>query len=166
MKASGRVAKYTAAMNATNLNGLSSLAHSRVARLTGRTRTLVLTLALFAAAFGLGGCSVSRYAQLKEKSGEVESSLRSEQRRVVALPAGEPERAARLDHLTGLRAMLSAANIGLGATRYAVPEDKKDLAYDVLDEAYGTIEWNIPLGPSEPKRAMPSRFSGGVLKLD
>lgn len=127
---------------------------------------VLMLLAVLAASFTLGGCSVSRYGQLKEKASDVESSLRSEQRRVVALPAGEVERSARLDHLTNLRAMLSAANIGLGATRYAVPEDKRDLAYDILDEAYGTIEWNIPLGPTEPKRAMPTRFNNGVLRLD
>ncbi len=131
--------------------------------LSGSLRAAIVAAVLAAT---LGGCSVSRYAQLREKAGDVESSLKAEQRRVVALPSDQPEREARLDHLSGLRTMLSAANIGLGATRYAIPEEKRDLAYDVLEEAYGTIEWNIPLGPSEPKRAMPARFSGGVLKLD
>jgi hypothetical protein len=131
--------------------------------LSGSLRAAIVTAVLAAT---LGGCSVSRYAQLREKAGDVESSLKAEQRRVVALPSDQPEREARLDHLSGLRTMLSAANIGLGATRYAIPEEKRDLAYDVLEEAYGTIEWNIPLGPSEPKRPMPARFSSAVLKLD
>ena len=114
----------------------------------------------------LGGCSVTRYGEVKAKASDVESELKSEQRRVVAMPASAEDKDARLDHLTGLRGMLSAANIGLSATRYAIPEDKRDLAYDVLEEAYGTIEWNIPLGPSEPKRAMPARFNNGALRLD
>ena len=122
--------------------------------------------ALIAMAAALGGCSVTRYGQLKAKASDVESELKSEQRRVVAMSASAADKDARLDHLTGLRGMLSAANIGLSATRYAIPEDNRDLAYDVLEEAYGTIEWNIPLGPSEPKRAMPARFNNGALRLD
>lgn len=131
--------------------------------LSGSLRTAIVAAVLAAA---LGGCSVSRYGQLRDKADDVESSLKSEQRRVVALSPDQPEREARLDHLSGLRTMLSATNIGLGATRYAIPEEKRDLAYDILEEAYGTIEWNIPLGPTEPKRAMPARFNNGVLKLD
>jgi len=129
-------------------------------------RPAIMASVLVAAAAALGGCSVTRYGELRNKASDVESELKSEQRRVVAMAPGEGEKDARLDHLTGLRAMLSATNIGLSATRYAIPEEKRDLAYDVLEEAYGTIEWNIPLGPSEPKRAMPARFKNGALKLD
>lgn len=129
-------------------------------------RPAIMASVLVAAAAALGGCSVTRYGELRNKASDVESELKSEQRRVVAMAPAEGEKDARLDHLTGLRAMLSATNIGLSATRYAIPEEKRDLAYDVLEEAYGTIEWNIPLGPSEPKRAMPARFKNGALKLD
>ncbi len=129
-------------------------------------RPAIMASVLVAAAAALGGCSVTRYGELRNKASDVESELKSEQRRVVAMAPGEGEKDARLDHLTGLRAMLSATNIGLSATRYAIPEEKRDLAYDVLEEAYGTIEWNIPLGPSERKRAMPARFKNGALKLD
>jgi hypothetical protein len=49
---------------------------------------------------------------------------------------------------------------------HTVPADKRDIAYDVLDEAYDTIQWNIPLGPRDQKRVLPRGFENGTLKLD
>ncbi len=112
----------------------------------------------------LGGCAASRVDQLHRKADRVEASLKGEQRRVLALTSAD--RAQRLDHLNSLRTTLSAANVGLGAVPHLVEPDKRDVAYDVLEEVYDTIEWNIPLGPGDPQRPLPSRFSNGVLKLN
>lgn len=84
----------------------------------------------------LTGCA-SRYDQLRAKSDRVEAALVAERSKVAA--AAPPDGSARLSHLSDLRATLSAANIGLGATRY-IPKDQRDVAYDILDEVYGTIE--------------------------
>lgn len=124
----------------------------------------VAIVAICCAAAMLPGCAVSRYAQLQKKSDKVESALKSEQRRVLGSQA-ESDRQARLDHLTDLRLTLSAADIGLSTVKYAVPAEEQDLAYDVIEQVYDTIDWNIPLGPSEAKRQLPAQFSGGKLNL-
>lgn len=111
------------------------------------------------------GCAVSRYQQLQRKSDKVESSLKSEQKRVIAI-SGDSSRQARLDHLSDLRLSLSAADIGLSTVKYAVPVEEQDLAYDIIEQVYDTIDWNIPLGPTEAKRAMPAQFSNGRLNLN
>lgn len=113
----------------------------------------------------LPGCAVSRYAQLQKKSDKVESSLKSEQKRVLSLNT-DPTRQSRLDHLSDLRLSLSAADIGLSTVKYAVPAEEQDLAYDVIEQVYDTIDWNIPLGPAESKRPMPTQFSNGRLNLN
>lgn len=119
-------------------------------------------LILLALTFTLTGCA-SRYDQLRTKSGRVESALIAERTKVSATDAND--RSARLSHLSDLRATLSAANVGLGATRY-IPKEQREVAYDILDEVYGTIEWNIPLGPSDKKKPLPSSFSpDGTLRL-
>lgn len=120
---------------------------------------------LLAAAITLTGCATSRIDQLRNKSDRVESHLIRERDRVSLLASTDPERLERLDHLTTLRATLSAANIGLGTIPHFVPIDKRDLAYDVIDEAYDTIDWNIPLGPNDPKKPLPLRFQNGSLNL-
>lgn len=111
----------------------------------------------------LAGCTMSRVEQLERKSDRVAASLKSEQTRVLALNAAD--RTQRLDHLNMLRATLSAANVGLGAVPHFTQPAERDIAYDVIEEVYDTIEWNIPLGPGDPQRPLPSQFSGGVLKL-
>lgn len=115
----------------------------------------LLVPALAALTLALGACA-SRYDQLRSKSSRVESALLAERSRVNASEA--PDRDARLGHLSELRTTLSAANVGLGATRY-MPSDQRDLAFDVLDEVYSAIEWNIPLGPEEAKRSLPLSFN-------
>jgi hypothetical protein len=110
----------------------------------------------------LTGCA-SRYDQLRAKSDRVESALVAERDRQSASDA--TDRDARLSHLSKLRATLSAANVGLNTTRY-IPKEQREVAYDILDEVYGTIEWNIPLGPSDNKKPLPSNFnSDGTLRL-
>lgn len=112
----------------------------------------------------LTGCAMSRADKLEAKSERVEKALLAEQRRIIETQ--DAERQARLDHLTQLRTLLSAANISLGVVPHTVPADKRDIAYDVLDEAYDTIQWNIPLGPRDQKRVLPRGFENGTLKLD
>ncbi|MBU6412942.1 MAG: hypothetical protein KGS45_05670 [Planctomycetes bacterium] len=113
----------------------------------------------------MGGCALSRYDQLQRKSDKVESALKSEQKRVLDLNA-DSTRQARLDHLSDLRLSLSATDIGLSTVKYAVPVDEQDLAYDVIEQVYDTIDWNIPLGPTEAKRPMPAQFTNGKLNLN
>lgn len=112
----------------------------------------------------LGGCALSRYDQLQRKSDKVESALKSEQKRVLNLSA-DPSRQARLDHLSDLRLTLSATDIGLSTVKYAIPADEQTLAYDVIEQVYDTIDWNIPLGPEQAKRPMPAQFTNGRLNL-
>jgi hypothetical protein len=128
-------------------------------------RRLVTVFMALGVVSQLVGCAVSRYDELKSMSGRVEKSLRSEQRRVVGL-ADDPSRGARLDHLSQLKYTLSAANVGLGAIPYAIEEAQRPIAYDVIEEVYSTIEWNIPLGPTDAKKPLPRQFSTGTLKLD
>lgn len=124
-------------------------------------------VALAAAPFVLGACALSRQAQLERKSEKVEGELRDEQRRVLSvMPPATPEREARLDHLTNLRATLSMANVALGAVPWTIPDPQRGTAYDVLDEVYETIRWNIPLGPEDAKRPMPAEFRSGRLDLN
>lgn len=113
----------------------------------------------------LGGCAASRYDQLRSKSAKIDTALTRERDRAVALPAESPVRAQRIEHLSRLRNELSAVNLGLTGVRRAMPDDMRDVAYDVLEQAYDTINWNIPLGPGDALKPMPSQFSGGVLKL-
>lgn len=130
-----------------------------------RRRPLLTAFILLGIASQLLGCAVSRHDQLKSMSGRVEKSLRAEQSRVIAL-TDDPTRGARLDHLSQLKYTLSAANVGLGAVPYAIDEAQRPMAYDVLEEVYSTIDWNIPLGPNDPKRALPQQFSSGTLQLN
>jgi hypothetical protein len=114
----------------------------------------------------LGGCATNRRDMLRDKADDVGSRLKAEQQRVVAMDQMDPTRAARLDHLTQLRASLSAANVALGAVPRFFKDTEQQTAFDVLEEVYDTIDWNIPLGPGEQPRKVPSQFSTGVLKLN
>ena len=123
-------------------------------------RTLVLACAALLGA----GCATSHVDQLHSRAERIETSLRREQAKVLEGRYPAESRQQRLDHLTELRASLSAANVGLGAVRF-LPEQDREAGYDVLDEVYGTIEWNIPLSPSETPRSLPPQFTGGQLRL-
>lgn len=112
----------------------------------------------------LSACA-SRYDQLKSESARVETALTKEQSLVLNTDKSPADRQARLDYLSQLRTTLSAANIGLATIRYAVPADKQPIAYDVLEEVYGTIKWNIPLGPDDAKKQLPQLFKGNQLNI-
>lgn len=127
----------------------------------------VRTLAVVLLVGTLAACSTGRLAKLERKADRIEASLRAEQKRVLSMGPGEPGRAARMDYLSQLRGTLSAANVALGTVPYVIEEPQRPIAYDVIEEVYSTIEWNIPLGPNDPaKKQLPSQFSGNALRLD
>jgi hypothetical protein len=129
------------------------------------TRAPAIVAAITATALiALGGCSVSRHDQLRSRADKVETNLKKERNRVLAAQADD--RAARLSHLSGLHNTLSMANIALAAVPLVIPEPERPMAYDVLDEAYSTIDWNIPLGPTDAKRPMPTQLQGSSLRLN
>lgn len=111
------------------------------------------------------GCALTRRQQLEARSESINGRLMSERTRVLALPASDAERPARIDHLTNLKLTLSAANVALGSVPHVVPEEQRPLAYDILQEVYGTIDWNIPLGPAETKKPLPAGWAGNALQL-
>jgi len=121
--------------------------------------TLFLALPLLLAA-----CA-TRYDELKSESYRVETALTKEQALVLNTDKSAADRQQRLDYLSQLRTTLSAANIGLSTVKYVVPADKQPLAYDVIQEVYGTIKWNIPLGPSDPKKQLPQLFKNNQLNI-
>lgn len=131
-----------------------------------RIQTVVRGVATAMLILALTACASSREMMLRRKADRVETQLKSEQKRVLAMPTEDSSRPARLSHLDELRTTLSAANVALGTVSDYVPSPYRGTAYDVLDEVYGTIEWNIPLGPTEMRRALPRQFQGGVLKLN
>lgn len=131
-------------------------------RRTAARHQAFIALALCAAA--LPGCATSRYDQLRARSNHVGKRLSDEQQTVLAQPP-EALRQQRLDHLTTLHYTHSAADIALGSVRHVVPKEQHDLAYDVIDEVYDSIEWNIPLIPGDTLRPLPAAFSGNTLNL-
>ncbi|MFN5946690.1 MAG: hypothetical protein ACK5ZG_00775 [Phycisphaerae bacterium] len=124
-------------------------------------------IVMIAATAMLAGCSKSRLEMVRDKADSVESSLKSEQKRVLKLGPQDTTRRARLEHLNEMQYSLRAANIGLAAIPWMPfnSEQDRDLALDVMDEVYDTIDWNIPLGPDDPKRPFPAQWSGNALKL-
>lgn len=121
---------------------------------------------LLAALLPLASCAMSREQELRKKSDAVEAQLLGEQQRIVELPAAEPNRAPRLAHLTKLRTLLSATDIAFSTAKHSLPDDRRAIAYDVIEQAYDTIQWNIPLGPADPQREMPAAMRDGVLNLN
>lgn len=124
-----------------------------------------IVLILLTAVTMLGGCAMSREDRLRDRADKIEDKLIDERDRVVALPAADPDRAPRLSNLNSLKTSLSAVNIGLGSAKY-LPENRRDVAYDIIEEAYSTIEWNIPLKAGDAgRRPMPEGFVNGKLDL-
>jgi len=113
----------------------------------------------------LASCA-TRYDELRSESARVETALTKEQALVLNTDKSPADRQQRLDYLSQLRTTLSAANIGLSTIKYVVPADKQPVAYDVLQEVYGTIKWNIPLGPSDTKKQLPPLFKNNQLNIN
>lgn len=132
------------------------------------TRPMLSLLALAALLILLPACTTSRYGQLRARSAEVESALKAERDEVLAAtaPAARAESRQRLDHLTSLRYTLTAADLGLIAARRVLPEADRPLAYDAIEQAYDTIEWNIPLPPGQGTRPLPPAFTGGGFDIN
>ncbi len=130
-------------------------------------RRLGIAACCAAILFSTGGCTLTRAQKLERKAERIESSLVKERDKAVALRATDAlGSSAKLDHLTTLRGTLSVANGALAAVPYVFKDPERDLAYDVLDEVYGTIEWNIPLLPGDSSmRAMPTQFTNGRINL-
>jgi hypothetical protein len=132
-------------------------------RMIPRARTLLALAATAFLAIG-GGCQTSRLDQLRSKADKVDSSLKKERNRVLA--SSQADRDARLSRLSGLYTTKSMTDIALAAVPFVVEEPQRDMAYDVLEEAYDTIDWNIPLGPNDPQRPMPTQLQGSTLRLN
>ena len=116
-------------------------------------------LLLACAALLLTGCTLSRAEQLARQSERVETKLLRECDRVTAAPS-TPDTGARLSHLTDLRTQLTVADAARKlAPRLLQEPEQIDAAYDVLEEVYSTIDWNIPLLPGDRgRKALPSVF--------
>ncbi len=131
------------------------------------TPVVIAPIVMLAATSVLSGCSKSRLEMVRDKADAVEGNLKSEQKRVLKLGPQETTRRARLEHLNQMQYSLRAANIGLAAIPWMPfdTEQDRDLALDIMDEVYDTIDWNIPLGPDDPKRPFPAQWTGNSLKL-
>lgn len=115
------------------------------------------TLAVLAVVGLLTGCSVSRKQELQRLSNRVEKDLKAEREAVLDRPSTDPERGTRLGHLTNLKTTHALADVGLSSASRVLQGNDLELAYDVLEEVYGVIDWNIPLLPSESK-PLPTMF--------
>lgn len=123
------------------------------------TRTLTAALMLLVTTVA-GGCALSRADQLARQSDKVESRLLRERDRVMRMGPEAPDAAERLDHLSDLRTQLTFADAARKlAPRLLQDPAQVDAAFDLLEEVYSTIDWNIPLSPRDAGwRAMPSVF--------
>lgn len=106
----------------------------------------------------LGACALSRADQLARQSDRVEAHLVKERDRVMAGDTADAQQ--RLNHLTDLRMQLTVADAARKlAPRLLKDPAQVDSAYDILEEVYSTIDWNIPLSPTDAsRRAMPNLF--------
>jgi hypothetical protein len=129
------------------------------------TRLLAAVALLVAVPFA-SGCAQTRAEKLADKASGVGHALIHERDRVLALDA-VPERSARLDHLSTLRLELSAANISRAAAPRLLEPQDVETAYDVLDEVYSTIDWNIPLAPGDAaSKPFPALFGPAGLNFE
>lgn len=133
----------------------------------GRFSTgLGVLIVLLMLALGTGGCAQSRAEKLADRAEGVEKSLVKERDRVLEEASGA-ERSARIDHLQKLQLQLRAANISRAVAPRLLEGEQVDMAYDVLDEVYGTINWNIPLEPGDAAlKPLPSLFGPAGLDFD
>lgn len=130
-------------------------------------RVWILVLVLAAAGLvNLGGCAVSRADQLRAKGEQIESMLVSERGRALVMdnPAA---RTGKISHLTNLRTQLSVVNVARASAPHFLESPHLESAYDVIEEAYGTIAWNIPLGPNDAAiRPLPAQFGPSGLDFN
>jgi hypothetical protein len=124
---------------------------------------VLLAVVLVWATLGLGACATKPIEQhslrsLRARATDLERTLLLARNDAFRYP--EQERTRKVKHLSTLRFVLSAANISLIAvdSQLTKPEHRQ-VAYAVLDETLGTIEWNIPILPGEGQRGFPSLFA-------
>lgn len=126
------------------------------------THPAVTVLAISAAALTAAGCARSRADLLRDRAALVESRLQSERDATLAGFHGN-DREARLSHLQSLRLGLSAVNVSIPTVPvFLKTEEERAIGYSVLDEALGTIDWNIPIVASSAtvqQRPYPNLFS-------
>lgn len=114
-------------------------------------------------------CTATRYGELKARSKDVQHALVAERDATLAQaasPEGMHGADRKLNHLSSLRSSLTITDLGLAATRRLLPEADRPLAYDAIEQAYDTIEWNIPLLPGVGTRPMPDAFTGGSFDIN
>jgi len=122
-------------------------------------------IALLVMAGVLPGCAVSRKQEIKRLSNRVDRQLLNEQHEVLGRSLTDPQRSTRLDHLTTLKTTHSLADVGLASAPRFLEGDDLALAYDVLEEVFGVIEWNIPLMPGRGTKALPNVFGASGLNF-
>lgn len=117
---------------------------------------LLSTVLLTFAATTLQGCSRSRADALRDRSESLEQKLVAERVRAAA-DANSADRDARMSHLQSLRMSLSLVNVSIASVPHLLKDEgQRDIGYSVLDEALGTIDWNIPLyAPTATQSARP-----------
>lgn len=108
------------------------------------------------------GCTRSRAAVLRDRSAVIEKKLISERDRALADSAAA-ERESRMSHLQTLRLSLSVINVSIVTVPLVLTtENERAIGYSVLDEALGTIDWNIPYDATASTSALrpyPTLFS-------
>ena len=127
---------------------------------------LVVLWALVIQVCGLCGCSRSRAEMLRDRSAMVERKLGAERDRVLSDTAAG-NRESSLSHLQNLRLSLSMVNVSITSVPLLLGSDnEREIGYSVLDEAIGTIDWNIPIygssgagGAGSAAKAFPTLFS-------
>jgi hypothetical protein len=114
--------------------------------------------------FLAAGCSQSPAAKVRDHAEVGEKKLEAERDRALAdqRQTGSPQDA-RLSHLQTLRLGLSMVNVSAASIPLLLStDDQRTIGYSVLDEALGTIDWNIPLYQSTQgvaPREYPTLFS-------
>ncbi len=128
-----------------------------------KTPILALTAAaLLSLIPALGGCARSRADAIRDHAAVVEHKLEAERDRVLAGGAARDARDQQLSHLQALRTGLSVARVSLASVPVLLQdESQREIGYSVLDEALGTIDWNIPIWQQSAgaARSFPSLFS-------
>lgn len=104
---------------------------------------------------------------LRDRSAIVEQKLEIERNRVLS-QFSQGTRDSAISHLQGLRGALSVVNVSITSVPLFLQDPaQREVGYSVLDEAIGTIDWNIPLyatsgggtAAGSAMRAYPGLFS-------
>lgn len=126
------------------------------------TAVSITIVSVALATITMPGCSKSRAELLQDRSALIERKLQSERDRALTNPVAS-ERDSQMAHLQTLRLGLSMVNVSIVTVPVILStEDERAIGYSVLDEALGTIDWNIPIYGSaslSTQRPYPVLFS-------